>query len=91
MPGVLTTDRPCFRARPERGWTNAAYPGGSAIAMPVGTSARSPGASVTSTVVRRSAPASPGLAYVGNGSSASSRVMLTSTMLATIPASTEPS
>ena len=35
---------------------------GSASAIPVGTSARSPGASTTSTVVCRSAPASPGCA-----------------------------
>ena len=35
--------------------------------MPVGTSARSPGSSRTSTVVLRSAPASPGWAYDGSG------------------------
>src|SRR4051812_16672061 len=43
------------------------------MATPVGTMARSPGARVTSTVVSRSAPASPGWAYDGSGSSVSSR------------------
>src|SRR3954465_8799338 len=37
------------------------------MATPVGTTARSPGARVTSTVVTRSAPASPGWAYDGSG------------------------
>ena len=72
VPGALTMDSPCRAASPERGWTSATYPSGSASAMPVGTSARSPGASVTSTVVTRSAPASPGWAYAGSGRSGSS-------------------
>src|SRR5687768_9814125 len=46
--------------------------------MPVGTRARSPGARVTSTAVTRSAPASPGWAYAGSGSSGSSRRTATS-------------
>ena len=62
VPGVFTMDSPCRAASPERGWTSATKPGGSAIATPVGTIARSPGARVTSTVVSRSAPASPGWA-----------------------------
>src|SRR6185437_10431157 len=41
--------------------------------MPVGTLSRSPGASVTSTRLSRSAPASPGWAYVGSGRSGSRR------------------
>ena len=65
VPGVLTIDSPCRAASPDRGCTSATYPSGSASAMPVGTIARSPGASVTSTVVTRSAPASPGWAYDG--------------------------
>ena len=68
MPGVFTIDNPCRAARPERGCTSATKPTGRAIAMPVGTSARSPGARVTSTVVSRSAPASPGCEYAGSGS-----------------------
>ena len=43
MPGVLTIDSPCRAASPERGWTRATYPSGSASAIPVGTIARSPG------------------------------------------------
>src|SRR3954451_11626859 len=46
--------------------------------MPVGTSARSPGCSTTSTVVTRSQPASPGWAYAGRGTSGSRRVTATS-------------
>ena len=65
MPGALTIDSPCRAASPDRGCTSATYPSGSASATPVGTMARSPGASVTSTVVIRSAPASPGWAYDG--------------------------
>ena len=47
VPGALSTVRPCLTARPERGRTCASVPGGSAMAMPVGTNARAPGASVT--------------------------------------------
>src|SRR3954453_10642572 len=43
------------------------------MAMPVGTSVRSPGRSKTSTAVMRSAPASPGWAYDGRGRSGSRR------------------
>ena len=43
VPGAFTIVTPCFAASPERGCTNAAYPSGSAMAMPVGTTARSPG------------------------------------------------
>src|SRR4051812_29897384 len=73
VPGVLTSESPCRAASPERGWTSATYPSGKAIEIPVGTSARSPGARITSTAVTRSAPASPGWAYVGSGSPGSSR------------------
>src|SRR5690242_3594507 len=41
--------------------------------MPVGTSARSPGASVTSDAATMSAPASPSCAYTGRGRPASRR------------------
>ena len=65
MPGRVD-DRDADRAAsPERGWTKATYPSGSAMLIPVGTMARSPGSSVTSTVVVMSAPASPGCAYDG--------------------------
>src|SRR6188768_744718 len=73
VPGVFTIDSPCRAARPERGCTRATYPSGTASATPVGTSARSPGPSVTSTAVTRSAPASPGWAYAGSGRSGSRR------------------
>src|SRR4051812_37691187 len=73
VPGVFTIDRPCRAASPERGCTSATYPSGTAIATPVGTSARSPGPRVTSTAVTRSAPASPGWAYAGSGRSGSRR------------------
>src|SRR5215207_11091261 len=66
-------------ARPDRGWTKAAYPSGSAIARPVGSTARSPGASSASTVVTTSAPASPGSAYAGSGTPGSRRWTRTST------------
>src|SRR3954453_8000224 len=46
--------------------------------MPVGTRARSPGSSTTSTVVTRSHPASPGCAYAGSGTPGSRRVTATS-------------
>ena len=79
VPGEFTIVTPCLIASPERGWTSATYPSGSAIAIPVGTSARSPGAKVISILETISAPASPGLAYRGSASSGSSRVMRTST------------
>ena len=44
----------------------ALVPTGIAIAIPVGTSARSPGSRVTRAVLARSAPASPGRAYAGS-------------------------
>ena len=53
--------------------------------MPVGTSARSPGSRSTSTVVTRSAPASPGWAYDGSGRSGSSRVIRISQPMARDP------
>ncbi len=80
MPGVFTTDSPTRAASPDRGCTNAAYPGGSAIATPVPTTARSPGASSRSLVVTRSAPASPGRAYAGSATSGSTLVNSTSTV-----------
>src|SRR4029453_9764440 len=73
VPGVLTIERPCRAARPDLGCTRATYPSGTAIAIPVGTSARSPGRRVTSTAVTRSAPASPGWAYAGIGRAGSRR------------------
>src|ERR1700729_337679 len=78
VPGAFTSVTPCFAARPERGCTNAAYPSGSAMASPVRTSARSPGASSTSSAAVRSAPASPGWAYDGSGTPGSSRLISTS-------------
>ncbi len=80
VPGALTMEMPWRAASPERGCTRATYPSGSAIAMPVGTSARSPGSRVRSTAECRSAPASPGWAYDGSGSSGSSRLIEISTM-----------
>src|SRR3954452_2759406 len=77
VPGVFTMESPWRAARPERGWTRATYPSGRARAIPVGTSARSPGASTRSTVDIRSAPASPGRAYDGSGSPRSSRTTAT--------------
>lgn len=50
----------CARTGHCGGCTKAAYPSGSAIAIPVRTSRRSPGASVTDSAAYRSAPASPG-------------------------------
>ncbi len=43
MPGALTRPSPARAASPERGCTNAAYPSGTAMAMPVGSTARCPG------------------------------------------------
>src|SRR3712207_1000251 len=80
VPGVLTIERPHRAASPERGCTSATYPSGSASAIPVGTSARSPGARCTSTVVQRSAPASPGCAYAGSGTAEDRRRTWTSTL-----------
>src|SRR5918994_3796470 len=69
-------------ASPERGCTKAAYPSGSASASPVGSTARSPGASSASTAVTTSAPASPGSAYAGSGTPGSRRWTRTSTAVA---------
>src|SRR5688500_14826583 len=69
VPGALTRLRPSRWASPERGWTNPAYPSGMATATPVPTSARSNGASSTSSASERSAPASPGRAYTGGDAS----------------------
>src|SRR6476646_5718001 len=77
VPGALTRPRPARAASPERGWTNAATPAGTAIGMPVGSTARSPGSRCRSCAATMSAPASPGSAYTGSGRSASRR--LTST------------
>src|SRR6266545_576977 len=91
VPGAFTTVTPCRAASPDRGCTNPAYPAGSASAIPVGTRARSPGASSTSTAVTRSAPASPGWAYAGSGRSGSRRCTSTSSSLSgTAPKATFP-
>src|SRR5438128_354489 len=77
-PGVLRHVTPWFRARPERGSTKPAHPDGTAIAMPVGTSARPPAESrCASTEAYRSYPASSGCCAAGRGRSASSRRMRT--------------
>src|SRR5262245_60484490 len=47
--------------------------------MPVGTTARSPGARSTSDTAYRSTPASPGCAHSGSGKPGSSRVISTGT------------
>src|SRR6266550_2346581 len=78
VPGAFTSVTPCLAARPERGCTNAAYPSGRAIAIPVRTRARSPGPSSMSSAVVRSAPASPEWAYDGSGTSGSRRLISTS-------------
>src|SRR5690242_1607747 len=78
VPGAFTSVTPCLAARPERGCTNAAYPSGRAIAIPVRTRARSPGPSSTSSAAVRSAPASPGWAYDGSGTPGSRRWISTS-------------
>src|SRR6187455_1754279 len=64
---------PWRAARPDRGCTRPTVPGGSARQMPVGTRARSPGASVTSATLVRSAPASPSVLYAGTPASGCSR------------------
>src|SRR5690349_348545 len=78
VPGAFTNPSPARAASPERGWTNAAKPSGTAIAMPVGSTARSPGARVMSSAVTMSAPASPGNADAGSGTSGSRRCPSTS-------------
>ena len=59
VPGALSTVMPCLSARPERGRTWASMPAGSAMAMPLGISRRSPGANTTSASIAasRSMPA----------------------------------
>ena len=47
MPGAFSTVTPCLAASPERGRTCPSLPAGRAMAMPVGISARAPGASAT--------------------------------------------
>ena len=59
VPGALTTEMPWRAASPERGCTSPTQPCGIARLTPVGTSARSPDARVTSATEVRSAPASP--------------------------------
>ena len=59
-PSKGATARPCRAARPERGTTRPACPSGIATAIPVPTTARSPGSSVTRSQETRSRPASPG-------------------------------
>src|SRR6478609_1523299 len=75
---------PWRAARPERGCTSPTVPGGRATAMPVGTRARSPGASVTSATLVRSAPASPSVLYTGTPASGWSRRMATGTRAAAV-------
>src|SRR5688572_12567062 len=73
---------PCLCPRPERGMSTAAMPGSSrCIAMPVGTSALSPGRSVigSSMQARRSRPAEPPVAYAGSCARIfSSRILMSS-------------
>src|SRR5918994_4115176 len=79
-PGVFRHVMPWLSARPERGSTNPAQPDGTAMAMPVGTSARPPaGSRCASTAACRSYPASSGCCATGSGRSASSRRMGTCT------------
>src|SRR5919199_3047917 len=54
------------------------------MAIPVPTTARSPGSSTTACVVTRSAPASPGWQYPGIGTPGSIRVSRTSRVAASI-------
>ena len=60
-----------FAANPERGRTWASYPGGNAMAYPVGIMARAPGINTTSafTAAHKSMPAAWAVAYLGNGKS----------------------
>ena len=75
MPGVLTSEIPCFNASPLRGTTCPKKPTGIATAMPVATSTRPPRAGKSaSTRAYKSMPASPACAVAGNGSSRSSRL-----------------
>src|SRR5690242_21637548 len=67
VPGLLRQVTPSRSANPERGRTCPAYPSGMASRTPVGTSARSPGVSVTARSARRSRPAAPEVAYEGSG------------------------
>src|SRR5450631_248397 len=85
VPGALTRATPQRAASPDRGCTNAAYPSGSAMAMPVGSTARSPGANSAASVVTRSAPASPGYAYVGSPTSGCNRITSTGRSLTDSP------
>src|SRR4029450_3384744 len=79
-PGAFRQVTPWLSASPERGSTNPAHPDGTAMAMPVGTSARPPAASMcASTAAWRSYPASSGCCAAGKGRSASSRRMRTCT------------
>ncbi len=64
VPGALTSVTPCRAASPDLGCTNAAKPSGSAIAIPVGTTARSPGFEVD---VGRGAQVHAGVAGVRPG------------------------
>src|ERR1700704_6280637 len=73
-PGAFRQVTPWLSARPERGSTNAAYPDGTAIAIPVATSARPPAWSMWALVAAyRSYPASSGCCAAGRSRSASSR------------------
>src|SRR5262249_11868946 len=78
-PGEFTTPIPFRAARPERGCTKPAYPSGISTAIPVPTSARSPGASVSASQAARSMPASP--SYACRGSTASGRRRRTATSI----------
>src|SRR5271167_3970974 len=73
VPGLLTIESPTRAANPERGWTSPTIPNGMATATPVRTRARCPGASVTSSALKRSTPASPSWARLGIGSAGSRR------------------
>ena len=53
-PGAFRHVMPCSAARPERGVTRPATPGGSASASPVATACRPPGGSTTASTLRRS-------------------------------------
>jgi hypothetical protein len=66
---------PCLIARPDLGCTNATYPLGRAMLIPVGTNILSPGLIVKSIRVAKSAPASPAFAYEGSGTVGSSRLI----------------
>src|SRR5688572_4708769 len=57
---------PWRTARPLRGHTRPAWPGGISMRNPVATAARSPGASVSASFAYRSAPAAPTDEYSGS-------------------------